>query len=367
MTKKRAISWIVIFLVMIASPSVTFFFVEELLDTTNYEKREAVSKPVLSMENYRDFPKKYEEWFDDNIPYRNQLVRFNNSIDYFLFQATGDRVALGNDGWLFYCDEGDGNPLKQSLGFRKYTKGQLKKITKNLLEVEHVLKNQGIEFVLFIAPNKETVYREKIKWYQIEDVETGVDQLVRYLRDHTDLRVIYPKKEILDAKKDYPNLNLYYKLDTHWNDVGGYVGASCLAEELGVKMPELSELSIASTSISGGDLSDMLNIAIKNGDLRYTISGVSENVTKCDKWDMDTEFIFRTPGSDPRRLFVCRDSYSRALAPQIASQFENSIFVHRNSFQSQQIFDYDADVFVLELVERYSDILSAFKISSRQE
>lgn len=32
---------------------------------------------------------------------------------------------------------------------------------------------------------------------------------------------------MLDAKKEVKE-DLYYSADTHWNQIGGYVGASCL-------------------------------------------------------------------------------------------------------------------------------------------
>ncbi len=236
MTRKRSIIWIVLFLIIIASPRFTFFFMEKYVDTTNHEKRDDVERPVLNIYNYDDFPDDYESYYNDNIPYRNQLISLNNSIEYFLFgQSANDDVVIGKDGWLFYRD-----PTEQSLGYWQYSDEQLKQIANNLEVTDRILERHGIEFVLFIAPNKETIYKDKLPaYYETEDTYTSVDQLVDYLRSNTDIRVVYPRRELEKARDTHTDKLLYYKLDTHWNNIGGYLGTVSLAEELGVKMPLL--------------------------------------------------------------------------------------------------------------------------------
>lgn len=366
MKRCKAIIWITIFLIIVASPIFTYFFLEDYVDSENYENRNIASKPIFTMENYGTFPEEFETYYNDNIPFRNQLIRFHNSIDYFLFrQSSSEKVAIGKDGWLFYCNDEDGNPIEQSLGYWDFTDDQLHAIGDSLMSAKRVLESQDIEFVLFIAPNKETVYMNELPdYYKVKNYYTSTDQLVDYLKENTDLRVIYPKQELLDAKEENPGLPLYHKLDTHWNNVGGYIGAKSLAKELGIEMPSLKDVQLEPIfSSGGGDLTNMLNITIKNGWIDYNISGISVLNTIKEKWDVSTEFIYHTTGADPRRLFVRRDSFSTALAPILATQFENSMWVHASIFNQQQIFDYNADIFVLEVVERSEIELEKFRIS----
>ncbi len=360
MKKHKCVVWIIIFLFIIASPSFTYFFLGRYVDSENYENRIMASRPVFSLENYETFPEEYETYYNDNIPFRNQLIRFNNSIDFFVFnQPANERVVIGKDGWLFYC-----YGTEQSLGYWDFTNDQLQKIADNLMNTKRILEGLGIEFVLFIAPNKETIYMDELPdYYEIRNHYTSTDQLVDYLIENTDIRVIYPKQELLNAKRDKADVLLYHKLDTHWNVVGGYIGARILAEELGVKMPSLDEVCLEKTFSSRGDLTDMLNIEIKDGDIDYDISGVSSLNTVNEKFDLDADFIYHTAGADPRKLFVRRDSFSIALAPSLATQFEHSLWIHANDFKQQQIFDYDADIFVLEVVERDEKLLWNFRIS----
>lgn len=366
MIKYKAMIWIVMFAGLIGLPFPSWFLMSQFLDNGNYENRTLAEKPELTIENLETYPRNYEEYFNDRVPYRNQLIRLMNSIDYFLFhQSTSEQVAIGKDGWLFWSNENDGNPIEQSLGYWKFTEEQLQTIANNLMASKQVLEKEGIEFVLFIAPNKETIYQDKLPdYYTQKEKESSVDQLVSYLRKNTDIRVVYPKEELLQERKTNPERLLYHKLDTHWNNAGGYIGAKSLAQELGIEMPELESVHLDKMITSRGDLTDALNISIPNGNVDYLISGISELVTENEKWDFATELIYHTPGADSRNLVVCRDSYSTALAPSLATQFENSYFIHKNSFDQQMIAQYNADIFVLQTVERYITMLETFQITT---
>lgn len=365
MKKYKSFIWITSFLIIIASPVFSYFFLEQYVDSKNYENRDKISKPILTIENYESFPEEYEAYYNDNIPFRNQLIKFNNSIDYFLFkQSSSHRVAIGKEGWLFYCDDTDGNPIEQSLGYWDFTANQLKTIANNLMSTKHVLESFGIEFVLFIAPNKETIYMDKLPdYYKVKNHYTSTDQLINYLMENTDIRIVYPKQDLLNTRKENSEIFLYHKLDTHWNYAGSYIGTKSLAEELGIEMPSLNEIFLEPKLSSSGDLTKMLNITIKDADMDYNLSGITSLNTSNEKWDLDTEFIYHTDGANSRKLFVRRDSFSIALAPSLATQFENSIWVHKKNFNQQQIFDYGANIFVFEVVERKIKELENFKIS----
>ena len=365
MGKQKAAIWIGIFLMVIVSPVFAWYFLGPYIDSENYEKRDKGPRPVFTLQNYEAFPREWEPYYNDNIPFRNQLIRLNNSIDYYLFgQSSSGQVAIGKDGWLFYCSDGDGNPLEQSLGYWHFTDGQLAAIAGNLMSSKRALESLGIEFVLFIAPNKESVYQEKLPdCYKAKNPVTSTDQLVQYLKENTDIRVVYPKQALLDAKQKYPDLVFYHKLDSHWNYAGGYVGANSLADELEVELPPLGEVTMTARGSLEKDLSDMLNVPIKDSGTDYDITGIQEWKRETRKWDFSSEFIYHTPGADPRRLFVCRDSYGTAVAPHLSTQFEDSIWVHCNQFNQQQVLGYGADIFVLEKVERHLNSLEGFCLS----
>lgn len=345
-------------------PRFCLFFLSSYVDSENYEKREKEGMPVLTVENYEAFPEEFEAYYNDHVPFRNQLIRFNNSLDYFLFkQSSSDQVAVGKEGWLFYCSDMDGNPLEQSLGYWHFTDDQLRIIADNLMSAKRTLENLGIEFVLFIAPNKETIYSEELPdYYPMRDSYTSTDQLVQYLKENTDIRVVYPKPELLEAKQEHPDIIFYHKWDSHWNYAGGYIGAQSLARELGVEMPPIEDVTLMPTESGDKDLADMLNVPLKHGSVDYDVAGINEELRETRKWDFFTEFDYHTPGGDSRRLLAYRDSYATTLAFHLSTRFENSLWIHQNNFDPQRIVDYGADIFVLERVERYLNTLEGFHL-----
>lgn len=364
MSSQKAKIWIILFMILIVSPSFIYQFAEKYVDTINHENRNPETKPALTLKNYETFPKEFEAYYNDHIPFRNQLIRLNNSIDFFVFgQSSNEGVTIGKEGWLFHSGDDDGNALKQSLGYWKYSEEELQRIAENLTTTERVLKNRGIAFVLYIAPNKATVYMDKVPdAYQVADNVTATDQLVAYLREKADIRVVYPKEELMKARKENPDIYFYRKLDSHWNEAGAYIGAKCLASELGVEMPAFGELSLEPYYSTDYGLTEMLGIVVKDEDVGYYVSGNGAKNTEQETFE--NGFMYHAEDApDSRTLFVNRDSFSMAMAPHIAPYFAKTVWVHRSDFKQEQILAYDADVFVLETVERYETNLLDFVIS----
>ena len=115
--KKKEILWILIFALLFGSPFVSWFFLKNFVDTQNYENREVTEMPKISLEEYAQFPQQYETYFNDNIPWRNQLISLNSGLDLFAFRdSSNENVLIGKDGWLFFT--GGTNPVEQSTGQR---------------------------------------------------------------------------------------------------------------------------------------------------------------------------------------------------------------------------------------------------------
>ena len=76
---------------------------------------------------------------------------FPHPLQYFLFrQQDINGVAIGRDGWLFYCSEEAGNPVNQSLGCWHFSEEELRTMAESMQGTKDALAKRGIEFVLFI-------------------------------------------------------------------------------------------------------------------------------------------------------------------------------------------------------------------------
>ena len=118
---------------------------------------------------------------------------------------------------------------------------------------------RGIKYVIFVAPNKENIYSEfmpeRMQRIRKSDV-SRMDKAVEYLKKHTRAEIVNAKPAMVKAKSVVAQ-NLYFKKDTHWNNVGGYVGFAQLAAALRRQGAKVSAPSVTRLHISKGTLRDM--------------------------------------------------------------------------------------------------------------
>ena len=342
--------------------------VGQYLETENHEKRELAARPALSPENYAAYPSEFDRYVNDHLPFRNSLINLNTQIDYFLFhRATNPNVILGKDNWLFYDNPGDGNPIANYRGEDLVSAEELSQIAWNFMQQRDFLAAQGREFVIFFAPNKERVYPEYMpERFGAPAEDYKLKQLVEYLRTYTDLNVVYPCAQLMEAKSQVRE-NLYSKTDTHWNDVGGYIGARALLDAMGVDMPEITDarISIHTGENSAGDLADMLNLSkqLRFADHAYTVTGYEDHGMETLANDFNGAIITHATGADPRRVYVIRDSFASHMIPYIGSQFDDCCFRHVVSYSYDDLVAQDPDVVVMVFVERDLSLIQSFAIA----
>lgn len=303
----------------------------------------------------------------DNIPFKNQLIAINNSIDYFVFRkASDERVILGEDQWLFYDCKDDGDSIGSYQGTNLFTEADLLAIKNNCIAQRDFLASQGKEFVIFIVPNKERVYYEHLPdRYEKPAERYRALQVVEYLRENTDLRVVYPYEELMETKKILEE-NIYYKTDSHWNEIGGYVGARALLGELGIEMPEITEkqMKISGKKNRQGDLAKVLGLSkiLQPFDVEYQVEGFVTHDARTIQWDLKDKLCYRADGADPRKIYVFRDSFATAIADYVGSQFQESCLKYKLAYTYEDFKKEDPDIFVVETVERYVEELSRFSV-----
>lgn len=369
MSKKKIGSKIILcsFVTVICLHSLFWFLLSDAISLNSNENRELVKRPELTLKNVETYPTEYNKYYNDNMPFRSVLVTLNSAIDYFCFKkSSSSSVVLGKKDWLFYSSVNDGNPIADYQGTNLLSNEELKHIADNCVKQRDFLASKGREFVIFIAPNKERVYSENMpQKYGKPSKENKVKQIVDYLKKNTDLRVVYPLDELMKAKETLKD-NIYFKTDTHWNSIGGYIGSKCLLKELGIDMPNVTskDIHILRKDKYAGDLLEMLNLyaVVDLDDFLYEVNGYKKNQVNCIKNDLFNEIIYTSKNSDKRKLYVCRDSFMSAMAPYVASQFNNSYYRRYDTYSYNDFEQQNPDIFVFEVIERYVDRLGTFDI-----
>ena len=345
--------FVVVFLILICTPYIARTVLDSHLDHNNYENRVLADRPTLSLSELSSFPEQYESYINDHLPFKNEMVRANNYIDVKMFHtSSSERVILGQDNWLFYNDVGDGDPISQYKGLSLLTEEQLQIIANNVELTKNNLAEEGRDFVVFIAPNKERIYFDNLPEYYGKPASNyPVLQIVDYLREHTDVKIVYPYEELMKEKERLQDdVTLYYKTDTHWNELGGYIGVRELLKEIGIQLPSLEavEDEIEISKAMPGDLSSFLNA----GDLIDPGDAYLIQRYKNQPGLSGDDSIYEDANKE-KKVIIRRDSFGEAMARYIGSQFNRCRILHRRVFDNDYIREEDADIFILEMVERY--------------
>ena len=166
MNKAKKYVMLIIFLVLTAGTWVLWPVSKNHLDTENHENRALSEFPEVAGTSPRDFISGLQTYFNDRLPFKKQLVAMDSAIDYYGFHSSSSsKVIVGKNGWLFYNDLQDGNPIACYKGEDRLTDEQLANIAATLVTSRDNLLKEGIEFVIFIAPNKERIYQEDMPSY----------------------------------------------------------------------------------------------------------------------------------------------------------------------------------------------------------
>ena len=348
---------IMLFMAGIALPNLLFAVFKEHLDTANHENRALAEQPRLSVETLEEFPKQFENFYNDHLPFKNYLVRLNYQLDTKIFLTTrkGD-VTIGKDNWLFYTPSRSGEDAMAD--YRKtnlYSEEESREIAGRYERAEGFLKEKGVEnFYCYVAPSKETVYPQYMP-YEPGEGQSRMECFADYMESHSDLNFHYVYPKLAEDSQEY---QIYFKYDTHMNSLGAFLMSQIMADDLTGERVSLKDVKVKQGDVFVGDLARMVNqessmtddhdLAIKNYYPRIQCDIITNN-------EENSEEIFREYTSDStndRTLLVVGDSYRLKLEPYLSKLYSHSVFVRIDDFSQELLEKYDPQDVVMVMVER---------------
>lgn len=175
------------------------------------------------------YPARVDKYVSDNFGLRDQFILFYEKVKFGLLKSSNGKVMVGKDGWLFQNNRRYWHDyvMQRPLG-----NAALRHWRILLEERQDWLRQRGINFLVVVAPNKQTIYPEYLPaYFHISGKQTAREQFARYLKySKSRLHYLDLSPFILDAKKQ--GELLYYKTDTHWNYNGAYVGYRAITKAL---------------------------------------------------------------------------------------------------------------------------------------
>jgi len=348
-----------VFMALITVPMLAFPAVRGFIDTGNRENRRMTSFSEVIDAPYTDKPALFSEYYNDNLPFKNQIITLVSLMSMRFFRTTASPlVVMGEEGWLFFNNIGQDNPVSDVTGQTAFSAEELELVRENIARRAEDLRGRGIDFHILLIPNKEAIYKEYLPAYLRSRVaaESRTDMLASFLNSETQT-VVYPGEVLARHASDY---RLYYKYDSHWNELGAYLAARELFADMEIELPGLEQCELAPAAPSK-DLAMLAGVSdFCNDDYAYQIKHFGTSVT------VDTEYLlngivrYTSDAADKRTVLVIGDSYFEALKRCFYNQFADVIEVNRNIAEydpNKLIKQHKPDIVVLQLVERASSVL----------
>jgi hypothetical protein len=327
------------------------------------EPAEEVSLNVIPLR----IPDEEPDW---NADYNKPKVEFDAIVPGLVAQ----NVYVGKDGWMFY-----GATIDDYTGNYKYGPNRLKFISDRFVERLEFCEENGIKLYFVVTPNKNSVYPEYMATEGVEMAETrGIDVVLDYLKENSGVTIIDCRDGLFAAKEARPEENLYYKLDTHWNNHGGFAAYTQIMDVISKDFPNAVTHTRDEYQIDYFDsyMKDeayylgWYDTITEEGPVYTLKNGTTAKMTYRKDSGPYGEFIHayihedgyrdktdycsfeNTAISDAPSVYVIRDSFGIALLPFLKESFSQSTFSWTLGFDKDDILEKKPDIVIMQVVER---------------
>ena len=274
-------------------------------------------------------------------------------------------VIEGKDGWYFTTNDGSEDYYK---GTNILTETEMQEWKSSITALDDICKEKGVSLQILIAPNKEQVYSEYMPKCRIENDVKRQDVFCQYMEDNSDVGYSYPLAALKEEKGDMP---LYFKQDSHWNQIGAYTGLMDVYKNLGLETVPVSEMSVSEVMCKGGDLAGLGNLSedeYPDYIFDRNADGISIYLPRGEHTEQaayDLE-IYSNPDAKyaDRKVAVIGDSFRSAVVCSVKYDFKETLNAHKDEVyrNTDAVTEYlndlgDGDVLLIVLVERNDEKL----------
>lgn len=329
--------------------------------------------PALNSNQPLGFLRDWNVYANEHFGGRDILIHWNNLLQVKLLKVSPmEMVMLGRDGWLFL----DGPHLEMNYfrAEKQFSEDELAQWRRALLQRHIWLERQGIRFLYVIAPNKSTIYPEKVP-ARIHRAATRLDQLLDYLQRRPQpegFSFVDLRKTLRAAKSQYP---VYYKTDSHWNSFGTLLASNkimhILSRSYPLHPPELEDftVSLEPGANSGGDLATMLSLSdvLYDPQIVKVVPRSPSRVIVAEPARWIEEYLDREverevticPGAELPEALMFRDSFGYALGKYLSEHFQKITYIRDIPlrFLSQIVLKVRPRIVIQEMGERFLQIV----------
>ncbi len=348
---KKQIIFLLFFILLTFMPIPVFTIFREQIGYKNTENKAISEFPELNRQNFSTWPKRFEEWLSDTLPFKTQFIelfrgfQLKSGLDF-----TQSDVIRGKENLLFYR-----KTIENYKGISRFSDAELEIITANLKAFFEQMENRGTKCLFYIAPDKEQVFNS----FMPENIrristESRADQLTVYLKEHLPYPVIYPKAQFHETMKRYP---IYYNTDTHWNNLGGWFAARQIKSVFTGEDESVIEPQFHYYERKGMDLAGMLGLSERIPELNAVEMEFDDGLGIYKTQTINYGNLQRFTNDDPhseqhKKLLVIGDSFSEYFIRSAIHDIKDILFITYGDLYLIDLKEESPDYLVIMLVER---------------
>ncbi|MGN0903973.1 MAG: hypothetical protein ACI4PW_02340 [Alphaproteobacteria bacterium] len=287
------------------------------------------------------FPSKFNVFYEDNFPFRSFLI---NKFQKLRKKIKDDpRVIVGFDNWMYSNSSPQavyaktGNILGDFTGKTLLNEKDEKLFTANMACQKKFFDANGIRFLVMAPPNKISVYPEHLpKAYRNQQAQKIRYEQVESILNGLGIEFVNVKKPILEAKSKG---QVYFKTDTHWSQLGAYIGFRALTRRFGHEFPEMTGIKRHML-----DCGDVYNMSVSLSGSCVDINDVpllpEDTDGECVRSPRDQKIVCtnsRAPVDG--KVLIVRDSMFSSLIDYTRRTFKNAVLLWRSMHTEQELLE----------------------------
>lgn len=300
----------------------------------------SASFPKVELAFLDPVPQQIDLWWGNNFGGKDWLSKRYHQLnpDLKRLSPLPQKVIMGQDGWLFHGKK----PIDQYRRQARFTDYQLSVLRSKLSSRIDRYRKAGIDFHLYILPNKSQVYPEYLPaHFRAGAGPSQAEQLVQIVAEMEGAKATYLLSSLTEAKSQG---RLYDKTDTHWNDKGAWAGYQAIIDSLSRSFPSsgtpkpISAFDEQRFEDRGRNLASMLGMSDQYTEEAIRLlpkSAVTAESHMPYSIPSPRDFVFadhyfigyrNAQAKGPRVLFI-RDSFSTQLTAWLSEHFAESYFL----------------------------------------
>lgn len=301
-------------------------------ELSEWENRYLAKKPELSVMELLDgsYMSKYEEYINDQMPFRDQLIKLKALSETALLKVENNSIAKGRKSYLFTKNTGD-----------------TKVFDKNISIIGSFIEKCENDVTVVIAPNACGVIEDYVP-VGFPNVNQGPK--LEELSSDTSLLKGARVVDLSSVLKAHGDEYIYYRTDHHWTTDGAYyayreisdnpvdiegVSKSCSGRFLGTLYAKYKGLNVEPDYITYYD------IPIKS----YVTDGTKRDglydMEKLDVFDKYGMFMWGNFGrcdlvsntDNGKEAIIFKDSYANCLIPFMTFDYEKITIIDLRYFK----------------------------------